>query len=59
MWILLLAVVTFALALMLALTDHAVMALPLVVVIVGLVRAYVRKLTGKRIQPRDLPAGPR
>jgi hypothetical protein len=54
MWFLVAALGTLALALWLAATDNAVMALPLVVVIAGLVRSFVRQLTGKHIHPSDM-----
>jgi membrane protein implicated in regulation of membrane protease activity len=58
MWFLVAALGTLALALWLAVTDNAVMALPLVVVIAGLVRSFVRQLMGKHIHPSDM-ASPR
>jgi len=50
---------TLVLALWLAFTDHAVMAGPSAIVIAGLVRTYVRELTGKQFQPSEMTARPR
>lgn len=50
---------TMALALWLAFSDSAIFALPLVVVIAGLVRHLIRQWTGRRYRVADLerPAG--
>ncbi|AMJ59406.1 hypothetical protein [Bosea sp. PAMC 26642] len=54
MWYAIAIIATSALALWLALTDSAIWALPLVIIIAALARTMVRSATGKAIRPADI-----
>jgi hypothetical protein len=54
MWYGLAIIGVSALAIWLALTDSAIWALPLVIVIAALTRTLVRKTTGTGIRPADI-----